>query len=245
VPIPFPHDISLLLVDSSATDRYYFAILLKRLEFNVLVSESSEEALKLMQEHSPSAVLMDSAFPDANRAEILRAVTAPGRNRNIPVIILADRDDQQLKKDCLEAGCSEHLVRPVEPGLLYRTILKTLTSTPREHIRIAIPLKVVIGDGTSHGGVERTEYTTTISEGGLYLRTLFPWPKKSSAPVKIFIHNRAIRATAEVIYNRPMTGGVFREPGMGMKFTDISQNDRKIVRHFIKEHLTSDIFIGL
>lgn len=42
-----------------------------------------------------------------------------------------------------------------------------------------------------------------------------------------------------------MEGGFFREPGMGMRFVDISPEDRTFVRHFIKEQLTSDIVIGL
>jgi hypothetical protein len=107
-----------------------------------------------------------------------------------------------------------------------------------------MPLKVMLGDGTSKGGAERTEYVTTISEGGLYVRTLYPRPKNTSTPVMLFLKHRTIRATALVLYSQALKGGFFREPGMGMKFVEISQEDRTFMRRFIKEQLTSDLVIG-
>ena len=57
------------------------------------------------------------------------------------------------------------------------------------------------------------------------------------------LNDRAIQAKAEVLYSHLMEGGAFREPGMGMRFTDISEDDRLFVRHFIKERLTADLAI--
>jgi hypothetical protein len=38
-----------------------------------------------------------------------------------------------------------------------------------------------------------------------------------------------------------MGQGPFKEPGMGMKFVDIAEEDRLSIRDFIKEQLTADI----
>ena len=236
---------TVLLVDGSDTLRYYYAILLKRLEFVVMVAESAEEALRLMESTVPSLILTDIVLPQMSGIDFIKRVKNSDSTKQVPVIVLADRDNAAAKSACLSMGCFDFLIKHVEPGNLYRSIQSALVPTPRAHIRLSMPLKVFVGDGTSRGGAERTEFAITISEGGVYLRTLFPRPKDSSTPLRILIRDRSIRTQATVVYSRAMEGGFFREPGMGMRFVDISPEDRSFVRHFIKEQLTSDIVIGL
>jgi CheY-like chemotaxis protein len=235
---------TVLLVDGSATLRYYYAILLKRLEFIVMVAESAEEALMLMENTIPSLILTDIVLPQMSGIDFIKAVKISDRIKQVPIIVLADQDDAAARSACLRIGCLDFLIKRVEPGHLYRSIQSAFVPTPRAYIRVSMPLKVVVGDGTSQGGAERTEFASTISEGGIYLRTLFPRPKDSSTPLRILIKNRSIKAKATVVHCRTMEGGVFREPGMGMRFIEISPEDRTFVRHFIKEQLTSDIVIG-
>jgi CheY-like chemotaxis protein len=235
---------TVMLVDGSATLRYYYAILLKRLEFTVIVAESAEEALILMENTVPSLILTDIALPQMSGIDFIKTVKSSDRIKQVPIIVLADQDDASARSACLGVGCLEFLIKRVEPGHLYRSIQSAFVPIPRAHIRVSMPLKVVVGDGTSQGGAERTEFATTISEGGIYLRTLFPRPKDTSTPLRIIIKDRSIKAKATVVHSRTMEGGVFREPGMGMRFVEISAEDRTFVRHFIKEHLTSDIVIG-
>jgi len=233
-----------MLADGSATLRYYYGILLKRLAFSVMVAESTEEALKVMQDAVPSLILIDGVLLQTGGSDFIAKV----KNRNtldaVPVIVLADREDAAKRTAFLGMGCVDFLVKQVEPGRLYRSIQAALEPKPREHIRLHMPIKVMLGDGTSKGGAERTEYLTTISEGGLYVRTLYPRPKSTSTPVMLFLKHRTIKATASVLYSQPLKGGVFREPGMGMKFVEISQEDRAFMRRFIKEQLTSDLVTG-
>jgi len=234
-----------MLIDGSATDRYYFAILLKRLEFKVLIAESGEEALEILQHHIPRLILTDIALPGMGSVEFIKRLTRSSELQNIPIIVLADRDDADMKATCSEMGCYACFPKRIEPNALYRSVQLALAPTPRAHIRINVPLKVVVGDGSSQGGAQRTEFTTSISEGGLYLRTLFPKPRDSHIPVKIFIRDRTVKAQTSVVYKRAMEGGFFREPGMGLKFIDMSQSDRNFVRHYIKDYLTSDIVLGI
>ncbi len=236
---------TVLLVDGSATLRYYYAILLKRLEFTVMIAASAEEALMLMQSTVPSLILTEIALLKMSGIDFIKTVKNSDRIKQVPIVVLADRDGAASRSTCLDMGCIDFLIKPVDPSRLYQSILSALVSTPRNHIRLSMPLKVVVGDGTSRGGAERTEFASTISEGGIYLRTLFPRPKDSSTPLRILIKDHSITVKAKVIYSRAMEGGLFREPGMGMRFLEISPGDRTFVRHFIMEQLTSDIVIGL
>ncbi len=235
---------TIMLVDGSATLRYFYGILLKRLAFTVMVAESAEEALSIIQNAIPSLVLVDRAILEIGGADFITKVINCNAPDAVPVIVFADHDDATARSGFLRMGCSDFLTKHAEPGHLYQSIQAALEPKPREYIRLNIPLKVTLGDGTMQGGVERTEYVTNISEGGLFVRTLYPRPESASTPVTLFIRDRAIRAKASVLYSQTLKGGVFREPGMGMKFTDISREDRIFMRRFIRDQLTSDLMIG-
>ncbi len=73
------------------------------------------------------------------------------------------------------------------------------------------------------------------------MRTLSPKPKNALIPVRILIGDREIRAKAVVLYTNAIEDGLFKEPGMAIKFLEISEEDRNYVRSFINDQLTSDI----
>jgi len=236
---------TILLVDGSATMRYYHGILLKRLEYAVQTASSAEEALQIVDHTMPSLVITESALPVMSGTELIRTLKGSDRTRDLPIVVLAGGEDDRIRERWKELGCAACLFKPVEPHFFYQTIQAAIEPVPREHIRLTTPLKVAMSDGkTLSDGAERMEYATTISEGGLYLRTLHPKPRNTSTPVRIFIKDRMIKARAEVLYSKTMDSGDFHEPGMGMKFTEISEDDRNYLRHFIEERLTFDITIG-
>jgi hypothetical protein len=116
-------------------------------------------------------------------------------------------------------------------------------TTPRGNIRISTSLRTIIGEGKAKDGAERTEYATALSEKGAYVRTLAPEARNALIPIRLFIQDREIRAKAVVLYTNAMERGAFREPGMGLKFIEISEDDRNFLRKFIHEQLISDIVI--
>lgn len=221
---------------------YYHGVLLKRLEYTVLTAATPEDALKTMAHTVPSLVLTALSFPRMTGIDFIKTLKGSERTKLIPVLVLTAEEDAAVGPACLSMGAAAYLIKPFDPGQLYRAIQAATEPTPRENIRINTSLKVVLGEGTpGGGGTERSEYATTISEGGLYLRTLSPQPKNALTSVRIFIEDREIRAKAVVLYTSAIEDGLFKEPGMAIKFLEISEEDRKYVRSFIKNQLTSDI----
>jgi hypothetical protein len=108
-----------------------------------------------------------------------------------------------------------------------------LESTPRDNIRISTSLKTVIGQENTNEGAVHIEYATAISEKSAYVRTLAPKSKNALIPIKIYIHDREIRAKAVVLYTNAIETGTFREPGMGLKFIEIAEDDQNYLRNFI------------
>jgi CheY-like chemotaxis protein len=233
---------TVLIVDGSVTMLNYYGILLKRLEYTVLTATRPEDALKTVELVVPSLVLTALSFPQMTGIDFIKALKGSELTRSIPVLVLTAVEDNAVMSACLNAGASAYLIKPVEPGHLYRTIQAATESTPRENIRINTSLKVVLEEGAAgEGGPKHYEYATTISEGGLYLRTLSPKPKDALTPVRILIGDREIQAKAVVLYTCFIKDGLFKEPGMAIKFLEISEEDRNYVRGFIKDQLTSDL----
>jgi len=229
---------TILIIDDSVSILFYLSMLLRRLEYNVVTARNAEDAIQIMEQSVPAIVLTDIFLPTMSGINLMKRMKESPLWKAIPIIVLTTESDPGMKDTCMRLGCAAYLSKPVEPDVLYRTLQSVSEAIPRENIRLQASLKVIVGDGTVMGGTARTEYATAISEGGLYVRTLYPQPRNALTPIRIFIGNREIRAKTVVLYSFTSGGGPFKEPGMGLKFIEIANSDRNFIRGFIKEQLT-------
>ncbi len=130
----------------------------------------------------------------------------------------------------------------MEPESLYRAIQAATESTPRQNIRIDVALTARIGNAAA--GTIRTEDVTTLSEGGLYIKSLVPEPVDDVLSITLLIGSREIRTTALVLYSSAKIQGPHRVPGMGMKFVTIAAEDRAFIREYIREQVLKDLSTG-
>jgi CheY-like chemotaxis protein len=235
---------TLLLVEPSATALFHMGIhlgvLLRRLNYDVETARSGGEALRKMQNKPPRVVVSEVTLPDMTGIELLKRMKEKAILNGIPVVFVTSESDPEIQETCKRLGCSAYLLKPLESETLYRTLQEVSESMPRVNIRLATRLKVIVGDGTSLGGAERMEYATEISVGGLYVSTLYPQPRNALTPIRIFLPDREVTAKGVVLYSHSMGADLYREAGMGMKFVEISEDDRAAIRRFIREQLTSD-----
>ena len=233
---------TVLIVDENASMRYYHGLLLMRLHYVVLTADSPGEALANMERSVPSIVLSSLSLPEAQGKDLFAAIRSSDRLGAVPVIALSDSDDPEVRLSCLKRGYTACIAKPADPYLLYRSIQAATEATPRSHIRLNLSLKAVVGDGTDSTGEEA--YTSTISEGGMFLQTYSPPPNKTKTPLRIFLSDRQIRTTAEVLYSSTLERRTFQQPGMGLKFVEMHDDDRTFLRAFIREQLVRDILPG-
>ncbi len=232
---------TLLLVDNSATKLFYWGMLLKRLEYKVVSKRNAAEALTVLEADPPAIVLTEITLAGTDGIALLKEIKGDPRFKHIPVVMLTSVTDAAVQADCERLGCAAWFNKDVEPDTLYQKLQALVESTPRQHIRLSTSVQVIVGDGTAMGGTARTEYATAISEGGMYVRTQYPQPQNALTPVRILLDGNEVRAKAVVLYSYAKNEGPYREPGMGLKFEEISDQDRRLVRQFIKDHLTRGI----
>lgn len=219
----------------------YLGMLLKRLEYEVSIAGNAEEALRMMDDILPSLILTDIVLPGMSGIKLIKQIKDTSRLKAVPVVVLTSETDPGLKDTCMRMGCAAYLNKPVEPEVLYRTLQTALETVPRLNIRLRTSLKVLVGDRSALGGAQRMEYATAISEGGLFVRTLYPQPQNALTPITIFLQDRELKTKATALYTYTIGEGPFKEPGMGMKFVEISSEDKELIRRFIRDQLSKDI----
>jgi CheY-like chemotaxis protein len=231
----------LLLVDGNARDLFTTGLILQRLEYDVYVSSSAEDALEIMTYALPALVVTEVLLPQMNGIDLLTRIKQESRTAPIPVVFHTAMADPKIEELCLAYGCASYLQKPVEPNDLYRAIQHATEITPRNYIRLRTFLRADVGGLPQQEGTGEPEVVTALSENGIYVRTLTPRPVKTVQSVEFMLGRSLVRVRATVLYGFSMNKGPFREPGMGMKFIDVSSGDRALISGFIKKQLTRDL----
>lgn len=227
-----------VLVDGFARDLFTTGMILQRLGYDVYIANTAEDALRIVEAARPVLVMTELALPQMSGLELLIRLKHDPGTKGVPVIIQASGDDDKKKELCRVSGCSAFLKKPVDPGTLYAAIQEATEAIPRQFIRLRTLLPVMVG---GRGAASGTEYITELSEGGIFVRTLNPRQLGAVLPVTIIIRSMPIKAKAMVVHSVTLSPGLFREPGMGMKFVELSTTDREVLRNVIKGQILKDI----
>ena len=78
--------------------------------FSVTAAESAAQALELVGEHPPDALVVDIGLPDADGRDVVQALRAQGENA--PVIFLTARDALPDRLSGFAAGGDDYLTKP-------------------------------------------------------------------------------------------------------------------------------------
>lgn len=112
----------ILLVEDDLLLRDAFRMLLEDAGYEVLEAGSAAEALAAVAERTPALILLDLGLPDRPGLDVVRELTGEPRTREIPVVALTGNVGAEEQRLCMEAGCRQYLVKPVEPRELLRRL---------------------------------------------------------------------------------------------------------------------------
>jgi PAS domain S-box-containing protein len=104
----------ILVVDDNVDSAASMAMMLELLGNEIRTAHDGLEAVALAEEFSPQVVLMDVGMPRLNGYEATRRIREQPWGREMVIIALTGwgQDGDRAKSE--EAGCSGHLVKPVE-----------------------------------------------------------------------------------------------------------------------------------
>jgi CheY-like chemotaxis protein len=230
-----------LLVDGHVRDLFTTGLILQRLEYDIYIVSTAEDALRMIDAALPALVITELSLPQMSGLELLVRIKHDPKTKTVPVIIHTASEDPEREKLCRASGCASYLRKPVEPHVLYSTLQQASEATPRQYIRMRTLLPARVSGLTAPGDAMSTEYVSELSENGIFLCTLRPRPIKTVLNVTILIHSMPVKVKAVVLRSVPIGSGQFREPGMGMRFEAITPTDRELIRNFIKGQIIKDI----
>jgi CheY-like chemotaxis protein len=222
----------ILVADNDQRDANYTSMLLQNLGYNATIVRSGEEALEFKSIAAPALVITELMLPGMNGMDLFERFAHDPAVRAVPVIIQTKFADQDSEDRCRRAGCAGCLNKPVQTFELFRAVQQALEPTPRQNIRIATFLNASLEGGTSG-----TQFVTMLSDSGLFLRSLEPLPAGSLRAVTFVLDDRVIRVDGEVLYAYRFDEGPGKEPGMGMRFLNLSPVDHDVIQAYINERV--------
>jgi CheY-like chemotaxis protein len=228
-----------LLVDSFVRDLFATGLILQRLDYEVYIANSGEDALKIIDVALPELVITELSLQNMSGLELLIHLRHTPATKGIPVIIHTAVEDKKKEEHCRASGCAAYLRKPADLDALFTAIQQATKETPRQFVRLRTLLPVRVGGSTSSS----VECVSELSENGVFVRTLNPRPVNTTVPMNLIIHSIPVKVKALVVRSVTMSQGEFTEPGMGLKFVEISQTDRELLRNYIKGQIMKDITI--
>lgn len=112
----------ILVVDDSATIRKLAELILERRGYEVLQAADGLEALDIISENPPSAIVLDIELPSLDGLELCRTLRRETRTAKIPVILVSGREGKLARLRGKWAGADDYLTKPVPPERLLKAI---------------------------------------------------------------------------------------------------------------------------
>lgn len=80
--------------------------------FNVQTSGNGEEAIKDIKNYEPDLILLDWMLPDLSGLDICKSLKKDKKHKNIPIIMLTAKGQEEDKVSALNAGADDYITKP-------------------------------------------------------------------------------------------------------------------------------------
>ena len=84
----------------------------------------AKDASNLIQKKNPNLVMIGMSLEDGDSLQTVRDIRSNPRSALIPVAILADDKRAETVRSCIDAGCTDYLLKPLEPDAIRRAFAK-------------------------------------------------------------------------------------------------------------------------
>jgi len=120
---------SVLLVEDDPAVAQMYRLRLEMDGYLVLMAVDGETGLSMAERFQPDLIIVDIGLPGMNGLELLDAIRASDHVRDVPVMILTNREDAEAEERSLELGARQFLRKS-------RTTPDALTASVRRSLGI-------------------------------------------------------------------------------------------------------------
>ena len=120
-----------LVVEDGAPIREMLCFMLEQRGFEAVEAADFSEAVALVKEPYPELILLDWMIPGGSGIQFIKLMKQEELTRNIPIVMLTARGEEEDKVRGLEVGADDYITKPFSP--------KELTARIKAVMRRSVP----------------------------------------------------------------------------------------------------------
>lgn len=141
---------TILVVDDESAIREMLGFILTREGYNYQAAADAEQAWRRIKEAHPDIILLDWMLPGVSGVELARRLKREPGTRNLPLIMLTARDDEEDKIRGLNVGADDYITKPFSPAELTARVKAVLRRSAPLASREVIEVDGLRLDPSSH-----------------------------------------------------------------------------------------------
>lgn len=104
-----------LIVEDEPPQAEMLSYNLQKEGFRVAVAADGEEGLLMARESAPDAIVLDWMLPGLSGIEVCRQLRGDAATREIPILMLTARGEEEDRVRGIETGADDYVVKPYSP----------------------------------------------------------------------------------------------------------------------------------
>ncbi len=141
---------TILVVEDEVAIRDMVALSLERAGYTVVHAADASEAQTALAERLPDLVLLDWMLPGKSGIELARQLRRDDYTRELPIIMLTARSEEDDRIRGLDAGADDYVVKPFSPRELQARIKAVMRRAAGDDGEGVIELEALRLDSASH-----------------------------------------------------------------------------------------------
>lgn len=148
----------LILADKSDLFRRSISSVLQREGYEVMMAETGQRVLSLVQQLKPTAIILDTETPDPSGLETLLLLKRDPALRRLPVILVSRDSAPTAVSNAFKVGAEGFMLKPIDVNQL----LKTLSSLQVPLPQLNEPVQITFGAAKLTGKLRFIDQFGTI-----------------------------------------------------------------------------------
>ena len=140
----------ILIVDDESAIREMIAMALELAGYNTLEASDAKTAHSIIVDEQPDMMLLDWMMPGTSGIELARRLRADPSTKDLPIIMLTAKADEDNKVQGLEAGIDDYITKPFSPKELIARLKAVLRRSLPDVDEGVISIGGIILDPVSH-----------------------------------------------------------------------------------------------
>ena len=140
----------ILIVEDESAIRDMLSFVMEQHGFSTVTAEDFDSALSMLQEPYPDLILLDWMFPGGNGVQLAKRIKQDEFTRQIPIIMLTARGEEEDKVKGLEVGADDYITKPFSPKELVARIKAVLRRSAPTRLEEVIDVHGLQLDPVSH-----------------------------------------------------------------------------------------------